>query len=352
MAAKAEFRSNTKQKTGKNQPHLRVVRRDPRYAYMDELIQRLGRKDKAVFDIQVDGSRHRVEWPLDFSEYRVIASTYPVSLGLCERGDFPELERLRPHLLHSDLDLLTYFTSSTDSPLYLQNSQDRMDWFFALDYFVDRPSVPPELREEVVRDLSAWLDDRSHLSRQPWVNTLNALLRIVLEDIEREGLDTTLIVRDTRGYFEGFLLEFDQKVSLERYLENRARTIGMRPELEFCFAYLGRPLSSREQELAERMKHASADLVALQNDVLSLCKEEAQEGEHLRLKSYFPISRKYVSFLNSFYQARFSSFLAMRPQRPGPLEEFWKVCSQWISGSLVWHLTSRRYNLGQFEILS
>jgi hypothetical protein len=351
MTAKAAFHSNAEKQAAKTQPHLRAVRQDPRYAYIDELIQKLGRKDKIVFDIQVDGSRHRVDWPLDFSEYRVIASTYPVALGLSERGHFPELEQLRPHLLHGDLDLLTYFTSSTDSPLFLQNSQDRMDWFFALDYFVDGSSVPPEQREEVVRDLSAWLDDRHHLSRLPWVNTLNALLRIVLEDLEREGLDTSLLVRDTRGYFEGFLLEFDQKIALERYLENRALTIGMRPELEFCFAYLGRPLAAHERDAAERMKHAAADLVALQNDVLSLCKEEAQEQEHLRLKSFFPVSRKYVSFLNAFYQARFTSFLAMRPSGPGPLEEFWKVCSQWISGSLVWHLTSRRYNLGQFEIL-
>ena len=351
MTAKAANHSNAKQKTAKAQPHLRAVREDPRYAYMDELIQKLGRKDKVVFDIQVDGSRHRVDWPLDFSEYRVIASTYPVALGLCERGSFPELEQLRPHLLHGDLDLLTYFTSSSDSPLYLQNSQDRMDWFFALDFFVDGPSVPPELREEVVRDLSDWIDDRSHHSRLPWLNTLNALLRIVLEDIEREGLDTSLIVRDTRGYFEGFLLEFDQKVPLEKYLENRGKTIGMRPELEFCFAYLGTPLPAHERDAAERMKRVSADLVALQNDVLSLCKEEAQEQAHLRLKSYFPVSRKYVSFLNRFYQARFTSFLAMRPPNPGPLEEFWKVCSQWISGSLVWHLTSRRYNMGQFELL-
>ncbi|WP_095981632.1 terpene synthase family protein [Melittangium boletus] len=318
---------------------------------MDELIQKLGSKDKVAFDIQVDGARHRVDWPLDFSEYRVIASTYPVALGLCERGSFPELEQLRSHLTHSDLDLLTYFTSSSDSPLYLQNSQDRMDWFFALDYFVDGPSVPPELREEVVRDLTGWLDDRSHVSRLPWVNTLNALLRIVLEDIEREGLDTSIIVRDTRGYFEGFLLEFDQKVPLERYLENRCKTIGMRPELEFCFAYLGTPLPAHERDLAERMKRAAADLVALQNDVLSLSKEEAQEQEHLRLKSYFPDSRRYVSFLNRFYEARFTSFLALRPREPGPLEAFWEVCSQWISGSLVWHLTSRRYNLGQFAIL-
>ncbi|WP_199243278.1 terpene synthase family protein [Vitiosangium sp. GDMCC 1.1324] len=352
MTASVASHFNEKQAVAKALPDLMTVRQDPRYARIDELLQKLARTDEVVFDIQVDGSRHRLEWPVDFSGYRVIASTYPVSLELSGRGHFPELEKLRSHMLQGDFDLLTYFTCSTDSPLYLQNSQNRMDWFFALDSFVDGPSVPPELREEVVCDLSTWLDDRRHVSRLPWVNMISALLRIVLEDIEREGLDTSLIVREIRGYYEGFLLEFDQKVSLQRYLENRSMTIGMRPELEFCFAYLDRPRPAHERDVAERMKHAAADLVALQNDVLSLCKEEAQEQEHLRLKSYFPVSHDYVSFVNDFYRARFGDFLAMRPRSPGTLEELWKMCAQWISGSLLWHLTSRRYNLGQFEILA
>jgi hypothetical protein len=352
MAANAAFRVNDKQRAARVPPNLEVVRQEPRYARVDALVQTLSGRNEAVFDIQVDGTRHRIAWPIDFSNYRVIASTYPVSLDLSKRGRFPELERLRAHLLQGDFDLLTYYTCSTVSPLYLQNSQDRMDWFFALDYFVDGSSVPPELREAVVRDLSAWLEDRRHVSPLPWVNMICALLRVILEDIERVGLDTSRIVREIRGYYDGFLLEFDKQVPLQRYLDNRGMTIGMRPELEFCFAYLGKPLPEHDRDAAERMKHVAADLVALQNDVLSLRKEEEQEQEHLRLKSYFPVSHEYVSFAKDFYAARFGEFLAMRPRIPGPLEALWKMCGQWISGSLLWHLTSRRYDLGQFQILA
>ncbi|WNG62031.1 hypothetical protein F0U59_50510 [Archangium gephyra] len=352
MTAKAIFQHSHEVNAAASQTHtLRIVSQDSRYAHLDALIGKLRERDRVTFDLQVDGLRHRVEWPLDFSEYRVIASTTPASLHLSTRGSFPELEVLRSHLLHSDLDLLTYYTCSTSSARYLQNSQDRMDWFFALDFFVDGPGMPPELREEVVRDLTTWLENRSHRSRLTWVNSLNAMLRVVLEDIEHDGLDTALIVRDTRRYFEGFLLEFDRTVPLERYLENRARTIGMGPEVESCFAYLGKPLPLQERGPAERMKELAAYLVALQNDTLSLRKEEGQEQGHLHLKTYFPDSREYVSFLNGFYQARYADFLAQRPRSPGPLEDLWKVCSQWICGSLVWHLTSRRYNLGQFDIL-
>ncbi|WNG15622.1 terpene synthase family protein [Cystobacter fuscus] len=352
MAANAAFHFNDRRMAAVLRPSLGAVRGEPRYARIDALIQTLARRDEAVFDIHVDGTRHRIAWPIDFSNYRVIANTYPVSLDLSRRGHFPALEKLRAHMLQGDFDLLTYYTCSTVSSLYLQNSQDRMDWFFALDYFVDGHSVPPELREAVVHDLSAWLEDRRHVSRLPWVNMSCALLRIVLEDIERVGLDTSRIVREIRGYYEGFLLEFDKQVSLPRYLDNRGLTIGMRPELEFCFAYLGRPLPERDRDAAERMKHVAADLVALQNDVLSLRKEEEQEQEHLRLKSYFPVGHEYVSFARDFYAARFGEFLAMRPRAPGCLEALWKMCGQWISGSLLWHFTSRRYDLGQFQLLA
>jgi Terpene synthase family 2, C-terminal metal binding len=351
MTAQAILHHTPEHQEQKSQARLRLVPHDSRYTHINGLIAQLEKRDRVTFDIQVDGLRHRIDWSLDFSEYQIIASRYPIPMHLSTRGNFPEFEVLRSHLLHSDLDLLTYYTCSTSSARYLQNSQDRMDWFFALDYFVDRPAISQELREDVVRELTTWLDDRSYRSQLPWVNTLNALLQVVLEDIERDGLDTSRIVRDTRGYFEGFLLEFDRTVSLERYLENRTRTIGMRPEVEFCFAYLGRSLPLQEQAAAERLKELAAHLVALHNDALSLAKEENQEEGHLHLKAYFPDSRKYVSFLTDFYQARYADFMALRPRHPGPLEDLWTVCHQWICGSLVWHLTSRRYNLGQFEIL-
>jgi hypothetical protein len=330
---------------------LQAVPKPPRYKYIDWLIEQLQWRSSVAFAIQVDGLSHRVEWPLDFSEYHVIASPYPVPLHFCTRGHFPEVEVLRSHLLHSDLDLLTYYTCSCSSAKYLQNSQDRMDWFFALDFYVDGPATPPALREGVVRDLTAWIDDRSHRSRIPWVNTLNDVLQLLLEDIERDGIDTAEIRRDTRGYFEGFLLEFHRDVPLERYLENRAFTIGMRPEIAFCFAYLGRPLPFEERVPAERMKELAAYIVALQNDTLSQRKEEDQERGHLHLKAYFPDSRKYVSFVDRIYRDKYMALMALRPARPGPLQDLWNVCYQWICGSLVWHLTSRRYNQGQFEIL-
>lgn len=334
------------------QPHLPATTRDPRYVLLDRFIEQLRRMDSVKFAIQVDGRRHQVVWPLDFSEYRIIASQYPIPLHFCTRGHFPEVESIRSHLLGSDLDLLTYYTGSCDSARYLQNSQDRMDWFFALDYYVDGSATPPELRAKVVRDLIAWTLDRCYRSRIPWVNTLNAVLRLIVEDIEEDGVDTTEILQDTRGYFEGFLLEFHRTLPLARYLENRAFTIGMRPEIAYCFAYLGRPLPIEARSAAERMKELAAYIVALQNDMLSLRKEEGQEQGHLNLKAYFPDSRKYVSFLSQIYQEKYAALMALRPGRAGPLEDLWKVCYQWICGSLVWHLTSRRYDLGQFEILS
>lgn len=301
-----------------------------------------------AFDIQVGSARHRVEWPLDFSEYRVIPSRYPAPLKLCERLRLPEVEVLRSHLLGSDLDVLAYYICNSDR--YLQNCQDRMDWFFALDYHVDGPSTPPAQREEVVRDLVTWLSDRSHLSRFPWLNNVNAMYQAILEELERDGLDTSRIIRDAGDYFRGFLLEFDAGLPLEGYLENRSHTIGMREEIEFCFAYLGRPLPREEHGAASQMKDCSAHLVALQNDALSQHKEEKNEEGHLHVKTYFPDSREYVSFLNRAYRDQYEIFLALRPSQPGPLEDLWQTCHQWICGSLVWHLTSRRYDQGQYEL--
>lgn len=325
---------------------------DTRYQRVDSLIETLKRRDSVAYALQVDGARHRIEWPVDFSAYQVLASTTPVSLGLATRGDFPELERLRPHLLRGGFDLLTYYTCSTRSVRYLQNSQDRMDWFFALDAFVDGQDLSAEQRTDVVRDLCAWLGDRGHQSQTRWVNTLNAMLRVILEDLEGDGIDTSRLIQDTRGYFEGFLLEFDPTVTLPRYLENRALTIGMRPEVEFCFAYSGLTLSPEERRVGERMKELAAHLVALQNDALSQSKEEAQEQGHLNLKAYFPEPQPYVEALNGLYRTRYDALRSLRPGRPGPLEVLWNICAQWVCGSLVWHLTTPRYDLGQFELLA
>lgn len=330
---------------------LRAVSEDSRYSQIDWLIEQFHGKSSVTLELLMGQTPHQVKWPLDFSEYRVIAGQRPVSLHFCQRGYFPEVEVLRSHLLHSDLDLLTYYTCSCSSARYLQNSQDRMDWFFALDYYVDGPATPPELREEVVHHLMAWIADRSHRSRIPWVNTLNSVLQLILDDIERDGIDTAEILRDTSGYYEGFLLEFHQTLPLELYLENRAFTIGMRPEIAFCFSYLGKSLPANSQAPAEKMKELAAYLVAIQNDTLSQHKEERQEQGHLNLKAYFPDSQEYVSFLSQIYEEKYGAFVALRPSAPGPLEDLWKVCYQWVCGSLVWHLSSRRYDMGQFQIL-
>lgn len=329
----------------------RLVRMDLRYTRLERLIERFRHRSSVAFNLQVGESNHFVEWPTDFSEYRVMASRYPETLHFTGRGDFPEVEVLRSHLLKGDFDLLTYYTCSCRSDKYLQNSQDRMDWFFALDYFVDGPSTPPELREEVVRDLTVWVDDRSHRSRFPWVNALNSVLGLILEDLERDGIDTAEIRRETRGYYQGFLAEYHESLPLQGYLENRSFTDGMRPEIAFCFAYLGRPLPSEDRDAAETLKELSAYLVAIHNDTVSQRKEELTEQGHLNLKAYFPDSEEYVSFLCGLYREKYSAFRSMRPASPGPLADLWWVCNQWICGSIVWHLTSRRYDLGQFEIL-
>ena len=321
---------------------------DP-YERCRRLIAQLRGRTVLSFSLQVDGARHLIEWPVEFSEYRDVTAAPPVPLGCCSRAHLPELELLRRHLEQGDIALLTYFTNS--SSRYLQNSEDRMEWFFALDAYVDRPELPPEARPEIVRDLITWLGNRRHRSVFPWVNTLNTLLRALLEELEDDGLDTSGCVRDIRDYYGGLLREFDPGLSLRRYLENRAETIGMRPEFEFCFAYLGKRVPPAARNLVELMKENTAHLVALQNDVLSLSKEERQEQGHLNLKTYFPDDRNYISFVRQAYQDRFAAFQVLRPTRPGPLQDAWHICNQWLCGSLVWHLTSRRYDLGQFEIL-
>ncbi len=324
---------------------------NPRYARLDQLIERLRRRNHVAFALSVGGKQHRVEWPIDFSEYHIMASQYPESLHFTRRGRFPEVEVLREHLLLGDFDLLTYYTCSCRSPKYLQNSQDRMDWFFALDYYVDGPSTPPDLREEVVRDLISWVDDRAHRSRVPWLNSLNAVLGLILEDIEQDGIDTAEIQQDLRDYYQGFLVEFNPSLPLERYLENRSFTDGMRPEVAFCFAYLGQSLLPQERTAADKLKELSAYLIALHNDAVSQRKEELNEQGHLNLKVYFPDSQEYVSFLCKLYQEKYDTFMSLRPEYPGALQELWKVCYQWLCGSVVWHLTSRRYDLGQFRFL-
>lgn len=324
---------------------------DLRYAQLEHFVERLRGRSSLSIGLKVGDRRYPLVWPIDFSDYRILAGPSQAGAHGGHRERIADIERLCLHLARSDLDLLTYCTAVSSSTGYLQDSRTRMEWFFAVDYHVDGPATPPALREEVVRDLTGWIADRSRRSRIPWINGLCAGLQLILEDLEQRGIDTSEIRRELSGYFNAFLLEFDGSLSLERYLENRSFSVGMRPVLAFCFAYLRAPLPPGEAEKAERMKDLTAYLVAFQNDAVSQRREERQEQGHLNLKAYFPDDPLYVAFLSRIYRDRFEAFMACRPARPGPLEDAWRVCYQWICGGLVWHLTTRRYDAGQLEIM-
>lgn len=325
-----------------------AARHDPRYTAISRLIERFRNRDELTFTLRVDEVRHRIQWPIDFSEYHVTDRPRPRPLQIFNRVELPGADLLRAHLLRSDLELLAYYTC--DSERYLQNCQDRMDWFFYLDYHVDGPATPQREREEAVGDLLAWLDQPQRRSRLQWVNNVTTMLGALVEVLERDGLDTRALLHDTRGYVQAFLREYDDTLSLEGYLENRASSIGVKPEVEFCFAYLGQPLTLVERGRAHMMKHLASYLITLHNDACSQLKEQGLENGHVNLKAFFPKSHEFVAFLNDTYRDIYSAFLALRPRRPGALENFWKVCHHWLCGSLVWHLTSRRYDLGQMEI--
>jgi hypothetical protein len=322
--------------------------RASRYAKVDQLIEWCRRRDTLRVGLRVDGEPHVVEWPVDFSGYHIPERAPPEPLRLFQGGEIPGAGRLHAHLRDSDLDLLAYYTCGTRQ--YLQNCQDRMDWFFYLDHHVDGPHTPEAERGRAVGDLLAGLEAPGHGSRLEWVNAVLSLLQEVVGQLERDGLDTSAIRHATRGYFASFLHEHDAALPLEAYLENRLHSIGVAPELEFCFAYQGLTLSAAERGQAARIQRLASFLVALQNDTCSLFKEQGEPG-HLNLKTYFPQARRFVSFVTGAYRAHYASFLALRPERPGALECFWQVCHDWLRGSLVWHLTSRRYGQGQFHLL-
>jgi hypothetical protein len=343
IAASAAFPRPREQAAG-----LRAVRYDPRYVENELLIARLRGRDTLTFSLLVDGLRHQIEWPIDFSEYRVLDRPHPIPLQIFSRLGLSGAETLRPHLLRSDLDLLAYYACDTSQ--YLQNCQDRMDWFFYLDYHVDRPGTPQQEREEAVSDLLAWFDKPNRHSRLRWVNHVTTMLQELVGELKRDGLDTTALLHDARGYMKALIHEYDSTLSLDGYMENRASAIGVKPEVEFCFAYLGQSLPVAERGRAYMMKHLASYLVTLYNDTCSQMKEQDLEQGHVNLKTFLPKSTEYVSFLNETYRDVYSAFRALRPQSPGVLENYWKVCHQWVCGGLVWHLTSRRYNQGQMEI--
>ncbi|MBM3226126.1 MAG: hypothetical protein FJZ47_20350 [Candidatus Tectomicrobia bacterium] len=94
------------------------------------------------------------------------------------------------------------------------------------------------------------------------------------------------------------------------------------------------------------MKQYTAALIALQNDTYSLRKEQ-DEPDHLSLRHYYQTTpEQFLSAVVQTYDETLQAFVRMQPPAQTALRTYWNVCNQWICGSLLWHLTSKRYNPG------
>jgi hypothetical protein len=320
---------------------------DERYDIIDRLLEAARGKGTLTTSVLIDDEYHRVDWPIDFSDYQVTRRPRPSPQRLFRSEGYvdPEAIELIGKYLHAcDFDTLTYYTIGPGE--YLQNTQDRNDWFFYIDYFHDSDRTSPEEADAAVRDMIAWTYDRSHRSRIQWVNNANAMLRQILAELEKDGVDTTAIVENTRYYYEGLFRESDAGMTLQGYLENRRKSCGMYPEVEYCFAYTGRRLQPEERGRAHMMKECAAAIIGLQNDTCSLWKERNEPG-HISLRSYCQTPRQFLTLVTSTYQAQLESFHRIKPEPSDvALAEYWDVCNRWICGSLLWHITTRRYNRG------
>lgn len=331
----------------KMQSPQRLPQGSERFDVIDRLVDLCRNQNTLNVNILIDDTFHSIDWPVDFSEYETPQRPRPSPQQLFRNGDYldPESVQLIGKYLHAcDFDTLTYYTIGPAE--FLQNTQNRNDWFFYIDYFLDSQRSSLADSAAAVSDMIAWTYDRRHQSQFRWVNNANAMLLHVLEELEESQIDTALIIENTRYYYEGLLHENDSAMTLQSYLENRAKSCGMYPEVEYCFSYTRDRIKPAEFGHAFMMKSFASALVALQNDTCSLWKERS-EKDKINLMTYCQVPGQFIDFVTRTYGFIFRAFHGIKPQ-PGEraLMQYWNVCNRWICGSLVWHLTTKRYNRG------
>ncbi len=283
----------------------------------------------------------RIKWKTDFRGYEVPQRKLPQPQGIIDELNLNVPKELSSHLRKGDFDVLAYQTCDTLDQL--QNCQDRMDWFFYIDIFVDESKTASLASvSAAVKDLKAWLKDEGFVSQIEWVNNANKMLSQLFADAPPLPESRQLVKENIAIYYNSLVNEKLQ-LSFSEYLRNRLGTIGAYPEVEFCFAYQNKLLTRTELEAAESMKQLMAWATALQNDATSAAKEREEE-DHASLYHYFESPEEFASFVEKAYSRAIDTFMALRPEDPTTaLHDYWHCCQQWICGSLVWHLTTKRY---------
>lgn len=311
-----------------------------KFTIIDNLIEK--NREKTFINVNTLGEDkfYYVDLMIDFSEYFVTKKGYQIPQKVFEIIHENLSNDLNSFFEKCDLEVLAYYTCN--SLKYLQNYQDYMDFIFYIDYYLDSGKQSDEEARESVYDLINWTKNRKYKSSIRWVNNANSMLKSIWEELESNQINTDAILENTRYYYKSLLKENDKTMFQQEYLENRMNTIGVYPSLAYCFAYTGYQLSAEDFGTSVVMKHLTSAMISLQNDLFSLYKE-TNEPNHINLRMYYSSVDEFLQAVTTTYENCFKAFISIKPQQSCSLLEYWRVCNQWICGSLLWHMTSRRY---------
>ncbi|MBD2534683.1 hypothetical protein H6G97_36500 [Nostoc flagelliforme FACHB-838] len=312
-----------------------------KFILIDNLLEKNCEETFINTNILVEDKLYHVDWIIDFSEYSIIKRDYQVPQKILETINENISNDIKIFFEKCDFEVLAYYTCN--SLKYLQNHQDNMDWIFYIDYYLDSGKQSDEEVKQSLYDLIIWTKNRKHKSSITWVNNANLMLKNILEELESNEINTDAILENTRYYYKSLLKENDKTMFQQEYLENRMNTIGVYPTLAYCFAYTGCELSAEDFATSVIMKHLTSIMIGLENDLFSLYKE-ANEPNYINLRMYYSSVDEFLRAVTTTYENCFKAFISIKPQESCSLLEHWRVCNQWICGSLLWHMTSRRYN--------
>jgi hypothetical protein len=325
-----------------------------------------------------------VRLPIDFCEFAIPKRVAMNSHRIFELVDFEGKSEISRYLRAGDFEFLAYYTCRiTDR---LSDSLKRMDWFFYLDEQLDVVLTGQSDREACVKDLIQSLSQPQDTtansiltlardSRQ-WIAVANTLLFELLAPIRNESVDgyspspRRRVIESVKDYYQG-LLDEEGTGDLDWYLETRIRSIGVIPEIEFCFSYSDLTLDSVDALQAQIMARAVAIMILVQNDLISAKKENVDLGNSVQVKnrssntrqdhgynktdklslpSYACSADDLRQLVERLYSTQFNLFHNIRPQaRETPLYQYWQCCNDWLCGSMVWHLLSPRYHDSQAD---
>jgi Terpene synthase family 2, C-terminal metal binding len=319
-----------------------------------------------------------INLPINFGDFAIPKRVAMTSHRIFELVDSEVTSTLARYLRTGDFEFLAYYTCrNTDR---LSDSLKRMDWFFYLDEQLDVVLTGKTERETCVKNLIQSLDQfqetpqKSRLhwecEPQPWIPIANTLLLELLDPIPSATADgvspspRSRVIDSVRDYYQGLLDEEDSG-NLAWYLETRIRSIGVIPEIEFCFSYSNLTLDSVDALHAQVMARAVAVMILVQNDLVSAKKEKAGLGHGVHLGSIDSMDRpkpsnsqpqklslsSYASSVDDLcqlaerlYSSQFNLFHQLRPlDKETSLYSYWQCCNDWLCGSMVWHLLSPRY---------